>query len=84
MESFKGLRHAPESASPSGQRICFPIGCCLSLIGRKWLLIGCCRSLAFEASVARAPPAVLAHTRTAEEEGTDRGASWNPGGKTVK
>lgn len=78
------MRHAPESASPSGQRMSFPIGCFLSLIGRKWLLIGCCWSLAFEASATRAPPAVLAHTRTAEEEGTDRGASWNPGGKTVK
>lgn len=84
MESFQRCETRPWEREPSGQRMSFPIGCFLSLIGRKWLLIGCCRSLAFEASATRAPPAVLAHTRTAEEEGTDRGASWNPGGKTVK
>lgn len=84
MESFKGCETRPWEREPLGQRTSLPIGCFLALIGRKWLLIGCCRSLAFEASAARAPPAVLAHTRTAEEEGTERGACWNPGGKTVK
>lgn len=73
---------------PSDERIYSPIGCfffpLIGMIG-SWLAAGGLSPLKhLRLALRQLSSRTHAQLGAAEEESTDRGASWNPGGKTVR